>query len=240
MKININDLNYDKYIESLNPKKQELIKNHKDDIESRAKKAVLEQYNLEMEIKTILAYKDSIQVVMSWKEDDNLVLNYVLRCDFENMLILDEMKDLMYFERNIINYLIFRIHKVNLEQYIDNNISTIYEPTQSFYKSNIYVSALGDFSNLYEAFMNNHHISEDNLLLEFYKDISEEQETINVGISKYDDVENIEENNFEVIVNELKPTFDVGYFNYYVIFNSNQVELPAITFEKTISRKVVE
>ena len=125
---------------------------------------------------------------MSWKEDDNLVLNYVLRCDFENMLILDEMKDLMYFERNIINYLIFRIHKVNLEQYIDNNISTIYEPTQSFYKSNIYVSALGDFSNLYEAFMNNHQISDDNLLLEFYKDISEEQETINIGICKYDDV----------------------------------------------------
>lgn len=234
--INIKDLNVESYIDSLNKDKMNFVLKNQDRLFEYAKNKILKEYGLEMEFKYAYAYKESIQIIMQYSNDSDLVLDYVFYSDFEHEDNIEEFEDLMYFKNVIINYLIFKIHKDYMKLF---TVETphIHTPTSSFYKDNIYVSSSGEFPKLYEAFMANKESSVNQLLLNFYEDISNAKNKITLGIEHYTNTDLVNEKTLSQWVEEEKQKININYFEYYFVLISSIMTIPGLVSEKEVFKK---
>ena len=75
LKVPINELNMDIYVKSLREiykDKLEFVEQVSDTLSKQAIKDIKDKYNLEMKVKYIYPFKDSIQIVLEYVNDSDL------------------------------------------------------------------------------------------------------------------------------------------------------------------------
>lgn len=235
LKVPINELNMDIYVKSLREiykDKLEFVEQVSDTLSKQAIKDIKNNYDLEMKVKYIYPFKDSIQIVLEYVNDSDLFFNYVFYTDFKDLI--EKFSLVMHFDKIITNYLIYRMHKDYLDQFMINT-NTLMRPSQMFVKHNIFIDSDEIYYELNKLFLENPNISSNELKDKFDKEIIDKKPNILVGIINYLPEEEIDNKNIEKILKKYIFNHNFCYFDYSLILKSDIVTLPNISYSKTLT-----
>ena len=105
----------------------------------------------------------------------------------------------MHFDKIITNYLIYRMHKDYLDQFMINT-NALMRPSQMFVKRNIFIDSDEIYYELNKLFLENPNISSNELKDKFNKEIIGNKTNILVGIINYRPEEEVDNKNIEKIL----------------------------------------
>lgn len=235
LKVPVKELNMDIYVKSLREiykDKLEFVEQVSDTLSQKAIKDIKDNYNLEMKVKYIYPFKDSIQIVLEYVNDSDLFFNYVFYTDFKDLI--EKFSLVMHFDKIITNYLIYRIHKDYLDLFMINT-GALMRPSQMFVKNNIFIDSDKIYYELNKLFLENPNISSKELKDKFDKEIIDKKPNILVGIINYLPEEEIDNKNIEKILKKYMFNDNCYYFDYSLVLKSDIVSLPNISFSKTLT-----
>lgn len=235
LKVPVKELNMDIYVKSLREiykDKLEFVEQVSDTLSQKAIKDIKDNYNLEMKVKYIYPFKDSIQIVLEYVNDSDLFFNYVFYTDFKDLI--EKFSLVMHFDKIITNYLIYRIHKDYLDLFMINT-GALMRPSQMFVKNNIFIDSDKIYYELNKLFLENPNISSKELKDKFDKEIIDKKPNILVGIINYLPEEEIDNKNIEKILKKYIFNDNFCYFDYSLVLKSDIVSLPNISFSKTLT-----
>ena len=235
LKVPVYELNMDIYVKSLREiykDKLEFVEQVSDTLSQKAIKDIKDNYNLEMKVKYIYPFKDSIQIVLEYVNDSDLFFNYVFYTDFKDLI--EKFSLVMHFDKIITNYLIYRIHKDYLDQFMINT-GALMRPSQMFVKNNIFIDSDEIYYELNKLFLDNPNISSNELKDKFDKEIIDNKPNILVGIINYLPEEEVDNKNIEKILKKYIFNDNFYYFDYSLVLKSDIVTLPNISYSKTLT-----
>lgn len=230
--ISINNLNYDVYNKIQKTSKMEFVKQVEDQLIVAAQEFYKQEYNLDMTHVDTFVLLNKIHIVLKWKEDNELLLSYVVTTDFEDMNNLFLSKFDMNEKGIIAAYIMSKIYSNEMfkfKEFIGKNFNNpvidtfpIHMNKNLYYKNGLYFSVIQkDFDILIDYFKKNKSV--EFLSDQFYKIFSRLENPIIVGVDVYVDNNQLNENQLKKVKEYVKTLFPEKQFNECVTLSSKHI-----------------